>query len=150
MALQPPIDETGLQITEHTDGDIAYVEACGEVDFEGERAMRRVVERALSRGARSVIFDLRQVSYMDTGALKVLLSAKSRMVSLGGEVYVVVEDSLPKRVIYMARLQSALNVCGTVDEAFADIARRATHTRTVPLPPADAPSVPRSEIQPEA
>ena len=38
--------------------------------------MRRVVERALSRGARSVIFDLRQVSYMDTGALKVPLSAK--------------------------------------------------------------------------
>lgn len=132
MGLQPPIDETALQITEHTDGEIAYVEAAGEIDLEGEKALRRIVERAVEQGVRSVIFDLRQVSYMDTGALKILLGAKSRMVSMGGEVYVLVGDSLPKRVIYMARLQGALNVCHSVDQAFADIARRATHTCTQP------------------
>ncbi len=141
VAMQPPVDETVLRITERSDGAISYVEAFGEIDLPGERALRLTVERALSRGTRCVIFDFRQVSYMDTGTLKVLLGAKSRVVPIGGEVYVLVEDALPKRVIYMARLQSALHLCESVDEALADIALRVPHVPIMaaiaagPVPP---------------
>lgn len=127
VALQPLVGETALHIVEKMDGEVAYVEAAGEVDLDGEETLRRVMESALSQGARSVIFDLRRVSYMDTGALKILLEAKRRVTLLGGEIYVLVEEALPKRVIYMAHLQRALKVYQTIDEAFGDIARRATH-----------------------
>lgn len=126
VAIQPPVDETALRITERADGAIAYLEVSGEIDIPGEHALRRSVDRALAGGARCVIFDLRNVSYMDTGALNVLLGAKSELVAWGGEVYVLVEEDMPRRVIYMARLQGAMKVCDSVDEAFADIARRAT------------------------
>jgi anti-anti-sigma factor len=127
VALQPLVGETALSIAEKMDGEVAYVEAVGEIDLEGEETLCRAMERTLSQGARSVIFDLRRVSYMDTGALKILLEAKRRAMFCGGEIYVLVEDSLPRRVIYMAHLQRVLKVYRTVDEAFGDIARRATH-----------------------
>ncbi len=126
MGVQPPVEETALQITERTDGGVAYVEVCGEIDLDGEKALRRTVDRALARGIQCVIFDLRRVYFMDTSTLNILLGAKSHVVETGGEVYVLVEDSLPKRVIYMARLQGAMRICDTVDEALADIALRAT------------------------
>ncbi|MDH7568497.1 MAG: STAS domain-containing protein [Armatimonadota bacterium] len=127
VAFQAPFDETSLRISERTDGEIAYVEASGEIDRAGEKTLGQVVDNAISRGARSVIIDLRQVNYMDNGTVQVLMGAKSQVIAWGGEVYVVVEGALPRRVIQMARLQNAVKVCQSVDEAFADIARRATH-----------------------
>lgn len=141
MALQPQIEETTLKITERTDGEIAYVEAAGEIDRGGEKALRRMVEGALSRGARSVIFDLRRVHFMDMGALRILMGAKSHVAGCGGEVYVLVDEDLPKRVIYMARLQSAMKVCHSIDEALADIALRATHAPHLQVPTAPRPGL---------
>lgn len=126
VAMQPPIDETSVRINVRVDGGIAYLEAAGEIDLQGEKQLRRSVERVLTPRVKSVIFDLRCVRYMDTGALQVLLAAKSRVVAWGGEVYVLVDDPLPKRVIYMANLQSALRVYDSLDEALTEIAQHAT------------------------
>ena len=73
-----------------------------------------------------MIFDLRRVHFMDMGALRILMGAKSHVAGAAA-VHVLVDEDLPKRVIYMARLQSAMKVCHSIDEALADIALRATH-----------------------
>lgn len=124
MALRLRPDGSALQIMAHMDGTIGYVEAAGEIDLDGEKALRHVVEGMLAQGARSVIFDLRRVSFMDAGALKVLLGAKSHLVSHSGEVYVLVGQELPRRVIHAAHIQGAVKLCRSVDEALLDIARR--------------------------
>ncbi|HOM82025.1 MAG TPA: anti-sigma factor antagonist [Armatimonadota bacterium] len=126
VTFQPLVSETALQITEKRDGEVAYVGATGEIDLHGEEMLRRVLESSLSQGGYSVILDLRHVSYMDTGALKILLETKRRTLGCGGELYILVEESLPKQVIYMAHLQDAVKMYETVDQALEDIARRAT------------------------
>ncbi|NLB96832.1 MAG: anti-sigma factor antagonist [Armatimonadetes bacterium] len=126
VTFQPLVSETALQIAEKRDGEVAYVGATGEIDLHGEEMLRRVLESSLSQGGYSVILDLRHVSYMDTGALKILLETKRRTLGCGGELYILVEESLPKQVIYMAHLQDAVKMYETVDQALEDIARRAT------------------------
>ncbi|MBI3944559.1 MAG: STAS domain-containing protein [Armatimonadetes bacterium] len=133
MGVEPGADGPTLRISEHMDGEIAYIKAAGAIDLNGEEALRRVVESAIARGARSVIFDLRRVSFMDAGALKVLMSAKSRVLSQGGEVYVLVAQEMPRRVIHMAQMQAAVKLCRSLDEALTEIARRS-------LPGAPAPA----------
>jgi anti-sigma B factor antagonist len=61
-----------------TDGEL-LVELGGELDISTAPALQEQLETALAAGPRKVIFELRDVTFIDSSGLAVLLSARRRV-----------------------------------------------------------------------
>lgn len=63
-----------------------------------------------------LVVDLRQVTFMDSTALAVLVNARKRLEAVGG-LAVVCEAGPALRVLQMIRAETLFAICRSVDEA---------------------------------
>jgi anti-sigma B factor antagonist len=88
----------------------------GELDGLATAAVRRRLERAITGGARRIVVDLSEVTFVESISLATLVAARHRLAP-DGRLAVVADDGFVRLVLEAAGLMEALNVFGDVDAA---------------------------------
>jgi len=76
----------------------AIVPVSGEVTFSNVREFDRRLERAFAEGARNLVIDLTDVTFIDSSGLSSLLTASARAREHGGRVALVLAQGEPPSI----------------------------------------------------
>ena len=96
---------------------IPIVEARGECDLITSRRLREVAESLINTGHCKIVFDLRDMSYIDSSGFRVLLDAKNKAAEKGGNIALVSLTAPVERVFNLLRLGELIIRTDTVQEA---------------------------------
>lgn len=104
--------------TETLDGT-HFVVAEGEVDLAGAHRLSRALGEVLAAREGDVVVDLCAVSFMDSFGIGKLLETLQRLRRQGRRMAVVCPPGAVRRVLELARLEEALQVQETREQAQA-------------------------------
>lgn len=99
------------------EGGIPVVEARGECDLITSRKILEAAESLVNTGHCTIIFDLREMSYIDSSGFRVLLDAKNMASSKSGDIALVSMTAPVERVFNLLRLGEVLIRTDTVEES---------------------------------
>ena len=94
--------------------------AGGELDMHSSVGLDRAL-RAAALFSPCLVIDLTAVSFVDSTALGVLISARRRLQSVGGQAMLVHPPALVRRLLAGTQLQQSFAVFESLDEAMATI-----------------------------
>ena len=107
---------------------VPVVTAPAEIDVTTAEQLRLVLLRPAARKDATVVVDMTRTRFCDSAGLTVLVRAYKRAVADGGELRLVIPaDGAVARIFAITRLDSAIPLFGSLDEALA--ARPAAVTR---------------------
>ncbi|MHB1001824.1 MAG: STAS domain-containing protein [Armatimonadota bacterium] len=112
-----------LNINTTTNNGVKIIHVAGEVDLYTVDSLQQVINRCLDSGARQLIIDLTETSYLDSSGLSALLMAYKILSSRSGVLYVVISKSKPAvgRVLEITRLDMVFKIFDSLEEALNDI-----------------------------
>ena len=96
-------------------GSTLHLRLAGEFDLAGVERVEAALERASAEHTRHVVFDLTDLSFLDSAGLHTILRANERARSAAFDVVVVRPRGLANRVFTLTRAGQQLNL---VDQAF--------------------------------
>lgn len=105
------------------DVDIRYenntpvVEARGECDLLTCRKLKEASDNLIDTGHSNIVFDLRDMTYIDSSGFRVLLQAQNRVAEKGGHIALVSLTAPVERVFNLLRLTELIIRTDTVEEA---------------------------------
>ena len=98
----------------------------GELVGEPGASVGREVARLVDEGAREVVLDLGDVTFVDSTGIAAILEAGKRARRAGAVVTVVSDDENVRRVLDLVGLGRILALADTVTSAFAGVAERSS------------------------
>lgn len=99
------------------DGDQAVIIAVtGELDLASSPALEEELERGSAAGAELVIVDLRQLEFMDSTGLSVLVRAHQRMTDAGKRFAVVQGPQQVQRLLSLTGVADRLTLVDAPEE----------------------------------
>ena len=101
---------------EHT---ITVLELRGEIDAATGPEMRSRLVEIIAEGETELVLDLAGVTFMDSTALGVLISARRRVKALDGYLDLVTQNPLFVRLFHITGLDKLFAIHASVDEALA-------------------------------
>lgn len=90
----------------------ARMRVTGELDAATAPRLRRCLSELAELGVEDVVLDLGAVSFLDGAGLGALVSAKKRLVALGGDVRVVGASPSVRRVLALTGFAGAFGLDG--------------------------------------
>jgi len=109
--------EERLSLDQHEMKGAAVVRPVGEVDVFTAPLLRERLVELVEGGARRVIVDLSEVSFLDSTGLAVLVGVWQRLRNHDGFFAVAAANERIERVLRTTRLDQSLKLHDTVDEA---------------------------------
>lgn len=106
-----------LDINIRYEDDIPIIEAHGEADLITSRKLREAAESLINTGRCRIVFDLRDMTYIDSSGFRVLLEAKNKVSQRGGDIALVSLTAPVERVFNLLRLGELIIRTDTVEEA---------------------------------
>jgi anti-anti-sigma factor len=94
----------------------------GEVTFSNVRAFDRELDQAFAAGARNLVVDLTDVTFIDSSGLSSLLTASARARKHGGRVALVLAHGEPPSIFRFRGVDRLLALYASRDAALADLA----------------------------
>jgi anti-anti-sigma factor len=101
------------------------VSAGDELVGEPGASVAREIEHLVDRGAREVVVDLGDVTFVDAAAVAALVSAGKRARGAGALVTLVVDDANVLRILDLVGVRRIVVLADSVTAAFAGVAARA-------------------------
>lgn len=98
-------------------GAATYLTPRGPLGDEGTAALTRSAEEVWGGGATDIVVDLAHCPALDGHALETLLDLGDRARALGGSVRLVTAESLTRTILAVTRVDEALPVFSSVEEA---------------------------------
>jgi len=98
-------------------GDWTVLAVSGEIDIATAPSLREKLHSLLADGALQLIIDLDEVTFLDSTALGVLVGVLKRARTEGGEVRIVCNQPRVRKVFEITRLDSAFDLCSSVEDA---------------------------------
>lgn len=102
-----------------TSGASTVLVVSGEVDVATAPRLRQKLLALNEEGARHVVVVLDGVGLLDSTGLGVLVGAVKRLRGHGGDLVVVCDDERIRKVFELTRLDRAIDLHRTTDEAIA-------------------------------
>lgn len=105
------------------DGGIRSFDLTGELDHATAPDLRQPLETAIEEGARSLLIDLSDCSFIDSTGLSVIVHAHSRLVNReshggdGGQLEICCPDAHVRRLLEITGIDRALGLHQTREEA---------------------------------
>jgi anti-anti-sigma factor len=99
--------------------DGAAITVAGELDIATAPELRARLDAAINGGARRLVLDLTDVTFMDSVAMAAILNARTRLGDAGRLAVVIPSDSYTRLVFEIAGLPPCLDLYETRDEAIA-------------------------------
>lgn len=93
----------------------------GDADLRGAPELRDRLSEAIADGAGLVVVDLSAVAFIDSMALGVLLGARHRLQTRGGDLRLVVSTSELRRIFELSSLDQVFVLESTRDEALSSV-----------------------------
>lgn len=88
-----------LELAVEMVGDLGVIRVDGEVDHATAAQLQTCAETVLEDGARNLVLDLAQVSFMDSSGLKVIIRVRNRANERGGTMAVRHASDIVGRVM---------------------------------------------------
>jgi len=99
-----------LELTTETAGETVRLALTGELDIAGATRVERELERIERDAPATLVLDLRQLAFMDSTGLRVIVAADSRAREQGRRLVVVRGSDTVQRIIEMTRLDGRLEI----------------------------------------
>jgi anti-sigma B factor antagonist len=90
----------------------------GEVTFSNVRDFDSALDRAFDDGARNLVIDLTEVTFIDSSGLSSLLTASARARQLGGAVALVLAQGEPPSIFRFRGVDRLLSLYPSREAAF--------------------------------
>src|SRR5579863_5552737 len=100
---------------------VATVAVAGEVDLYTAPALKAALRETIDAGARGVLVDLSDATFIDSTTLGVLMGAVKRLRPAGGELTIVCRDPNIRKIFEITLLDRIFNIFETVDEGVAQL-----------------------------
>ena len=114
-----PTDD--LMVQKQTVGDIGIVRAGGIVDLATMRPMREAVRDLLSDGVKHMVLDLRDVLYMDSAGISIIMTAKRGVSDRRGEVFVAAKSGEVSRALHLVQMDRVVKFVEDPQEALKQL-----------------------------
>ena len=99
--------------------NVTLVRLIGEIDLEVAPELRGGITKAIKRGARSMVFDLAQATFIDSTTLGVLVGGVKRLRPAGGSLTIVCADQNICKIFEITGLDRVFPIHGSREEALA-------------------------------
>jgi anti-anti-sigma factor len=101
--------EPDFAVVSRREGGDVVVEVCGELDVLSAAELRRVVARLIDdHGISSMVFDIRDMTFIDAAGVSVFVYALRRSRECGGVVRVLHSRPIVQRVFDITGLSSII------------------------------------------
>jgi anti-sigma B factor antagonist len=110
-----------FSITHQTLEGHPVVSVHGEVDVSSAPEVQRELDAVIEAGARTVVVDLSDVSFLDSTGLGALVAARAAATASGGSVAVVCDQGRLLKLFTITGLDGAFDIHPTVDEALRSL-----------------------------
>lgn len=111
-------------------GDLVYIALNGELDLVSVAEFRAFVEDDM-RGKQDVLLDLRDVSYLDSVTIRMLLGIHRTLSDRKQRMTLVQPPSVGRRILDIAGIGNVIPIFGSVQEALLYLRDR--HSKEEPL-----------------
>ncbi|KRV51022.1 hypothetical protein AQ490_02100 [Wenjunlia vitaminophila] len=112
-------DELTFSVRERRVGDTIVVELRGELDLFATPRLSARLDALTVQPRPALVLDLRQLAFMDCGALTALCRVRARTAARGGRLYVVTNRRHILRLLQVTRLLRAFDVFSDLPSALA-------------------------------
>jgi anti-sigma B factor antagonist len=121
-------DEAALNETESTDfgvetidgeGSVVVIAVHGQADLHTAPELRNAMTAALDNGAKGLVVDLSEATFIDSMTLGVLLGAVKRLRPSGGKVTIVCVDPHIRRIFEITLLDRVFSLHSSREDAGA-------------------------------
>jgi anti-sigma B factor antagonist len=109
-----------LELTTDTDGSTVRLALTGEFDIAGAARVEQELERIEREPPATIVLDLRELAFMDSTGLRVIVAADARAREQERRLVIVRGTATVQRIIEMTRLHERLEI---VDDPAAVEAR---------------------------
>ena len=99
------------------DGQTHVIEPHGEIDMACAPELKASLAAVIDSGARYLIIDLEDVGFVDSSGIGVFLATQRSLQAKSGELIVVCNDPLVRRVFESTGVLTALNVTASRRDA---------------------------------
>jgi anti-sigma B factor antagonist len=91
----------------------------GEIDLYTAPQLKEALDAGLEAGARGLVVDLTEVTFVDSTALGVLIGAAKRLHAADGSLAIVCPNVKVRHIFQVTGLDRVLGVCATRQEALS-------------------------------
>ncbi len=106
-----------LGLVTREEGDWTILAVRGEIDIATAPSLREKLHSLLAEGHQNMVADLDEVTFLDSTALGVLVGVLKRARTEGGDLRIVCNQPRVRKVFEITRLDSAFDLCTSVDDA---------------------------------
>lgn len=99
-----------LEVTTETDGATVRLALSGELDIAGAARVEQALERIEQAAPPTLVLDLRELDFMDSTGLRVILAADERAREQARRLVLVRGSETVQRIIAMTRLDERLEI----------------------------------------
>lgn len=99
-----------LELTTETDGTTVRLALTGELDIAGAARVEQELERIEREPPATIVLDLRDLAFMDSTGLRVIVAADSRAREQARRLVIVRGSATVQRIIEMTRLDERLEI----------------------------------------
>ena len=99
-----------LELTTETDGTAVRLALTGELDIAGAARVEQELERIEREPPATIVLDLRELAFMDSTGLRVIVAADSRAREQARRLVIVRGTDTVQRIIEMTRLDERLEI----------------------------------------
>jgi len=99
-----------LELTTQTEGPTVRLALTGELDIAGAARVEQELERIERESPATLVLDLRELAFMDSTGLRVIVAADERAREQARRLVVVRGSETVQRIIEMTRLNERLEI----------------------------------------
>jgi anti-anti-sigma factor len=105
-----------VQVVAHPVAPVVRIR--GEVDLSNVESVQATIVEALSHAAPGIVLDLTETSYLDSSGIRLLFELAERLQARRQRLLLVVtEAALVRRMLVLTKLEDAVPLYGSVDDA---------------------------------
>jgi len=112
-------DELSIDLKSEAGGTLVF-KLRGSLDLATAPTVRAALTEASDKGSHDLIVDLRQLEFLDSTGLGVLIGAYRRATERGGKFRLVISDGPIARLLNVTGLIGVFSVYGSLDDARKD------------------------------
>ncbi|HEY5059102.1 MAG TPA: STAS domain-containing protein [Gaiellaceae bacterium] len=100
---------------------VATVSVVGEADLYTAPELKAALMSAIDGGARRVLVDLSETTFIDSTTLGVLMGGVRRLRTVGGEIAIVCRDPNIKKIFEITLLDRIFRIFGSFEDGVAHL-----------------------------
>ena len=110
-----------LKIVSRSSGKIAIIELHGDVNSDGDAAIKEAYRAAVATGATAVLFNMSNTAYINTSGISVLIAIVMEAKKAGHTILVSGVSPHYKKVFDLVRFSVYVTMFETEEQALASI-----------------------------